>query len=112
MKCHSCVGCYRYVGVATERNRDFLSLSKGETDALLKNEERVKVFPEQSGQWSVGNTITLKLDCEEGKLWYKHAQDKWQSKDLDKEQSYHFVFRMCCSATNHFEIVETPDSHL
>ena len=114
IRCNFCVACYRYVGVISERNAEYVAYSKKETVELLNGTGGVHayLFPNSSGHWKLEKTVTVKLDCRTWTVSYKHDEEEWVRKDIKHNQKYFFVFRMCTSAKNYFECVETPLHHL
>lgn len=111
MKCIECVGCYRYIGIISERLG--ISMSKVETSVKLSEDSLQKyLFPRSSGHWKIGSIVTIRLDCNKWNIRYQHGDDVPIMKDIKKGKRYFFAFRMCAQAKNEFQCVETPKHHI
>ena len=114
--------CYRSIGVVSGK-RDMTMLNKivdrwprqwlrtmdlisssfydGDEDY---DEDRDKI----KGCWGYEDTMTVKLDCDEGKVEYFINETSVMQDEINERYNYYFVMTSCVLPRHRYRVVETP----
>ena len=98
--------CWRCIGLVAERRSiDRISNAHGTDSANFTH------YNYNYNSWESGDTVTVVLDCDDGKVHYhKNEQKAIQTQALSKDKPYFFALVLCARPANHVRVVSTPES--
>lgn len=117
--------CYRSIGIVSgseksqhddcnwiyQASDEWPSMwNEGETDHYRG--DSMELGKSANIHWGYQDVITVKLDCDAGKVIYFRNDSEVCSRNIVKEKPYFFVMSSCVRNENWFRVVETPLSVL